>query len=85
MKFATCARYGNVEAFLSARTIERTEVHGELAGKIRPERHREQHHVSFVALYVLQVLRNHRFLALVGEEPLKVAVSPADLVEQIED
>ena len=37
MKFAACACDGNIEAFLSAWTIECTEVHGEFPGKVRSE------------------------------------------------
>ena len=85
MKLPAGAGNCDVKSLLSSHAVDRPEVHRELAGEIGSEGHREQHHVAFVALDVLKIFNDHWLLAFVGEKPLKLAVSPAGLVEKVQN
>ena len=79
------ARDGDVEAPLAAGSVEGSEVHEELSVRTLRVADREQDHVPFVALHVLEVLDEERLLARVREEVLELRIRRAPLFEDVLD
>ena len=78
-------RDGDVQAAFAARTVQRAEVHGELAVLVRRVADGEDDDVAFVALHVFQILHEQRLLQAFAEELLQFGMLAAEFVHQIVD
>ncbi len=67
----------NVESPFATLVIERSKVHGRIAGLVFAVTDADENDVPLVSLDVLQVLDEERFLAVVGKEALARRITTA--------
>ena len=81
----TRSGYRHVQAAMPALTVQRAEVHRDLARDVRPVSDREEDDIALVALHVLQVLDEQLLAGLRRDRAVKLGVGLPACIQQLVD